>query len=115
MLIIPARILTPPEIKYKSSQDDQRDVIERVQIGKWYLNNHFNKAREIRAWALVLVSQKEPDARQVGLARDFASKIPQAMSKYGIRFNSAAIEKSDAAVPDIILARMNELKMLGCE
>jgi hypothetical protein len=37
------------------------------------------------------------------------------MSKYGIRFSSAAIEKSDAAVPDIILARMNELKMLGCE
>ncbi|CAF1268322.1 unnamed protein product [Rotaria sp. Silwood1] len=115
MLIIPARVLTPPEIKYKSAQGDQRDIIERVQIGKWYLNNHFNKAREIRAWALVLVSQKEPDARQVGLARDFASKIPQAMSKYGIRFNSAAIEKSDAAVPDIILARMNELKMLGCE
>jgi hypothetical protein len=37
------------------------------------------------------------------------------MSKYGIRFNSAAIEKSDAAIPDLILARMNELKMLGCE
>ena len=37
------------------------------------------------------------------------------MSKYGIQFKSAAIEKSDAAVPDIILARMNELKMLGCE
>jgi len=77
MLVIPARILTPPEIKYKSSQGDDRDVIERVQIGKWYLNNRFNKPREIRAWALVLVSQKEPDARQVGLARDFASKVPQ--------------------------------------
>ena len=37
------------------------------------------------------------------------------MSKYGVRFHSAAIEKSDAAVPDTILARMNELKMLGCE
>jgi hypothetical protein len=37
------------------------------------------------------------------------------MLKYGIRFSSAAIEKSDAAVPDIILARMNELKLLGCE
>ena len=37
------------------------------------------------------------------------------MSKYGIRFNSSPIEKSDAAVPQIILARMNELKMQGCE
>ena len=67
----------PPEIKYKSIHGDQRDVIERVQVGKWYLNNHLNKAREIRTWALVLVSQKEPDTRQVALARDFASKIPQ--------------------------------------
>jgi eukaryotic translation initiation factor 2C len=77
MITIPARILLPPDIKYKSSQGDDRDVIERVQIGKWYLNNRFNKAREIRTWALILVSQKEPDTRQVGLARDFASKIPQ--------------------------------------
>lgn len=82
MLLIPARILTPPEIKYKSSQGDQRDVIERVQVGKWYLNNQLNKAREVRAWALVLVSQKEPDAKQVGLARDFASKIPQVRKFY---------------------------------
>jgi hypothetical protein len=37
------------------------------------------------------------------------------MSKYGIRFNSPPIEKSDAAVPQTILARMNELKMQGCE
>jgi hypothetical protein len=37
------------------------------------------------------------------------------MSKYGIKFNSPAIEKSDAAVPQTILARMNELKMQGCE
>jgi hypothetical protein len=37
------------------------------------------------------------------------------MSKYGIRFNSSPIEKSDAAVPQTILARMNELKMQGCE
>ena len=37
------------------------------------------------------------------------------MSKYGIKFNSEPIEKSDAAVPQTILARMNELKMQGCE
>jgi hypothetical protein len=81
MVIVPARVLTPPEIKYKSSQSDERDVIERVQIGKWYLNNRFNKTREIGTWALVLVSQREPDAQQVGLARDFASKIPQVRKK----------------------------------
>ncbi|CAF3707984.1 unnamed protein product [Rotaria sordida] len=115
MIMLNARILPSPEIKYKSAHGDQRDAIERVQIGKWWLNNRFNKAREIRTWAVVLVSQREPDNRQIRLARDFAQKIPQAMSKYGIRFNSSPIEKSDAAVPQTILARMNELKMQGCE
>jgi eukaryotic translation initiation factor 2C len=115
MLLVPARILPSPEIKYKSSRGDQGDVVERVQIGKWWLNNRFNKAREIRTWAVVLVSQREPDNRQIRLASDFASKIPQAMSKYGIQFKSPAIEKSDAAVPQTILARMNELKIQGCE
>ena len=37
------------------------------------------------------------------------------MPKYGIRFSTPAIEKSDAAVPQTILARMNELKIQGCE
>ena len=115
MMLLPARILPAPEIKYKSSRGDQGDAIERVQIGKWWLNNRFNKAREIRTWAVVLVSQREPDNRQIRLARDFADRIPQAMSKYGLRFNSKPIEKSDAAVPQTILARMNELKMQGCE
>ncbi|CAF1131852.1 unnamed protein product [Rotaria sordida] len=86
MIMLPARILSLPEIKYKSSQDDQHDVVERVQNGKWWLNNRFNKACEIHV-----------------------------MSKYGIRFNSKPIEKSDAAVPQIILARMHELKIQGCE
>jgi len=81
MLLLPGRILPPPEIKYKSSHGDQRDVIERVQIGKWWLNNRFNKAREIRTWAVVLVSQREPDNRQIRLARDFANKIPQVLFK----------------------------------
>ncbi len=37
------------------------------------------------------------------------------MSKYGIQFNSASIEKSDAAVSQTSLARLNDLKMQGYE
>ena len=80
MLLLPARILPPPEIKYKSSRSDHGEAIERVQIGKWWLNNRFNKAREIRTWAVVLISQREPDNRQIRLARDFARQIPQVRS-----------------------------------
>jgi len=52
MLLLSGRILPPPEIKYKLSRGDQGDVIERVQIGKWWLNNRFNKAKEIRTWTV---------------------------------------------------------------
>lgn len=77
MMLLPARMLPAPEIKYKSSRGDQGDAIERVQIGKWWLNNRFNKGKEIRTWAVVLISQREPDNRQIRLARDFADRIPQ--------------------------------------
>jgi hypothetical protein len=77
MLLLPGRILPSPEIKYKSSHSDQGDVIERVQIGKWWLNNQFNKTKEIRTWAVVLISQCEPDNRQIRSARDFVYKSPR--------------------------------------
>jgi hypothetical protein len=56
MLLLRRRILPAPEIKYKLSRGDQGDAIERVQIGKWWLNIRFNKGREIRTWAVVLIS-----------------------------------------------------------
>ncbi len=33
------------------------------------------------------------------------------MSKYGIQFNSASTEKSDLAIPQTILVRINDLKI----
>ena len=86
MLEISARILSPPEIKYKSSQGDGRDFIERVQFGKWYLNHRLNQTRQIRHWALVLVSQREPEAQQVGMARDFGNKISQVNLSFSFLF-----------------------------
>lgn len=115
MSMLTGRILPSPEIKYKSPNGSNSDVIERVQIGKWWLNNRFNQTKDVRSWAVVLVSQREPDDQQVRLAREFADRLPNVLTKYGIRFTSRPIEKSDAAVPQTILARMNELKMLGCE
>jgi hypothetical protein len=63
MLLIPGRILPLPEIKYKLSDIDQHSIIEGVQIGRWWLNKFFKKVREIRTWAIVLVSQHKSDAR----------------------------------------------------
>ena len=34
MLVVPARCIPPPEIKYKSGRDGRTDVVERISIGK---------------------------------------------------------------------------------
>ncbi|CAF2739545.1 unnamed protein product [Rotaria sp. Silwood2] len=115
MLLISGRILPSSEIKYKLSDIDQHDIIEGVQIDRWWLNKFFLKVHKIRTWAIVLASQHKPDDQQICLTRDFTQRILQVMSKYGVRFNSSPIEKYDAAILQTILARMNELKMLGCE
>lgn len=44
MLLLPARILPAPKIEYKSSHGDQSEAIERMQIGKWWLDDCFKKA-----------------------------------------------------------------------
>lgn len=77
MLRLPARILPPPRIIYKSSHGDQANVIERVKIGKRWINNHFDKTCEICTWAVVLVSQLEPNHQQIHLTRNFIKRIPQ--------------------------------------
>ena len=115
MLLVKGRVLPSPEVKYKSGNGDQRDVIERVNIGKWWLNHRFNQPKNVDRWAVILISEREPDHRQIRLATDFAQRLPQGMAKYGIRLQGSPIEKSDAAVPQTILARMNELKSQGCE
>ena len=34
MLIVPARLIAPPDVKYKSNRDGQSEVVERINIGK---------------------------------------------------------------------------------
>ncbi|CAF1053357.1 unnamed protein product [Rotaria sordida] len=116
MVMLPARILSRAEIKYKSLNDGSYgDVIESIQIGKWCLNNRFNKTYEIRTWAVVFVSSHKPDSQQIDLTRKFAQRISEAMSKYDIRFNSSPIEKSIAAVPKTIILHMKELRKQKCK
>ncbi|CAF3887058.1 unnamed protein product, partial [Rotaria sp. Silwood1] len=116
MIMLPARILPRPKIKYKSSHGDlDGNVIERVQIGKWCLNNCFVKTYEIRTWAVVFVSPHEPNDHQIGLVRKIAQKLPEAMLEYGIRFNPSSIEKTIAAEEEKILVHTIELRKRKCE
>ncbi|CAF1109966.1 unnamed protein product [Didymodactylos carnosus] len=114
MIIIPGRILPPPEIWYKSNRDNS-DVIERVSIGKWNLRNRLHTTREIKKWACVLVSSREPSNREIDVASQFAARFPEIIGRFGIYFSSAPIQKSDPAVPNIILRRLEELKQEKCE
>jgi len=47
-----ARILAPPEIKYRRRQG-QGDAIERVTCGKWRISNWFYTTTEISKWGLI--------------------------------------------------------------
>jgi hypothetical protein len=82
MLLLPARILPSPEIKYKLSDTDPHDIIEGVQIGRWWLNKFFLKVREIRTWAIVRVSQHKPDDQQICLTSDFTQRILQVLIEF---------------------------------
>jgi hypothetical protein len=82
MLLIPGRILPLPEIKYKLSDNDQHSIIEGVQIGRWWLNKFFKKVREIRTWAIVLVSQHKSDDQRICLTRAFIQRILQVLIEF---------------------------------
>ncbi|CAF0770466.1 unnamed protein product [Didymodactylos carnosus] len=114
MMQIPARVLPAPDIKYRSARDNS-DAVERVNFGKWNLRNRLTKTREIKSWACILVSQREPQNREMDVAAQFAQRFPQIIEKFGVRFLSAAIQKSDPAVPNVILRRLEELKERKCE
>jgi hypothetical protein len=41
MVTVQARFIAPPEIKYISGRDGQSEVVERINIGKYEIENVF--------------------------------------------------------------------------
>ncbi len=69
-----ARILAPPEIKYRRRQG-QGDAVERVNCGKWRIGNWFYTTPEIVKWGLIYFGSK-PDNKIIETLDILASQLP---------------------------------------
>jgi hypothetical protein len=74
-VIYVARVLAPPEIKYRNRQG-QGDTIERVNCGKWRIGNWFHTTPEITRWGLIYFGDK-PDNRTIETVNILADQLPQ--------------------------------------
>lgn len=74
MLQVKARILPPPEVKYR---DHGNSVIaERVNFGKWSIRNRFFTTRDVNKWGMVYFGSKPTD-HVVGVLKEFENRLPQ--------------------------------------
>jgi hypothetical protein len=69
-----ARILTPPDIKYRRRQG-QGDAMEHVACGKWKIRNWFYTTPEIHRWGIIYFGER-PDERINGILQDFENQLP---------------------------------------
>jgi hypothetical protein len=68
-----ARILPPPEVKYRAQ--GAGDVTERVNFGKWVIRNRFFTTRDITKWGMIYFGPK-PNDSIVGNLKVFENGLP---------------------------------------
>ncbi|CAF0973268.1 unnamed protein product [Adineta steineri] len=88
MLQLKARILPPPEVKYRGQGNS--DVTERVNFGKWTIRNRFYTTRDISKWGMVYFGSK-PTENVIQTLKDFETQLPPLLQRYGILIKSKPI------------------------
>jgi eukaryotic translation initiation factor 2C len=83
MLQIKARILPPPEVKYRGQ--GTTEITERVNFGKWTIRNRFYTTRDINKWAMVYFGSK-PTEDVIHTLKDFETRLPPVGSSLLICF-----------------------------
>ena len=73
MLQIKARILPPPEVKYRAQGSGE--VTERVNFGKWTIRNRFFTTRDITKWGMIYFGSKPTDS-VIQTLKDFETRLP---------------------------------------
>ena len=71
-----ARILNTPDIKYRRRGQDQGEVIEHVQFGKWKLQNWFYETPVINSWGIIYFGDT-PHGDVYGILQEFQNQLPQ--------------------------------------
>ncbi|CAF3366395.1 unnamed protein product [Rotaria socialis] len=88
MLQVKARILPPPEIKYRGQ--GKTDIAERVSFGKWTIRNRFYTTRDITKWGMIYFGSK-PNENIIESLKDFETRLPPLLQRYGITMKSKPI------------------------
>lgn len=73
MLEIKARILPPPEVKYRGQGNSE--ITERVNFGKWTIRNRFYTTRDINKWGMIYFGSK-PTENVIQTLKDFENRLP---------------------------------------
>ncbi|CAF5001536.1 unnamed protein product [Rotaria sp. Silwood1] len=80
MLQIKARILNPPEIRFRQGQNE---IVESVNVGKWRIGrNRFYRAPEIKSWGLIYYGHR-PNQQINQTINDFAYQLPELLRHKG--------------------------------
>jgi hypothetical protein len=79
MLQIKARILPPPEVKYRGQGTSE--IAERVNFGKWTIRNRFYTTRDINKWGMVYFGSK-PNENVIQTLKDFETHLPPVKTSY---------------------------------
>ncbi len=79
MLQVKARILPPPEVKYRGQGNS--DITERVNFGKWTIRNRFCTTRDIGKWGMIYFGSK-PDESIIGTLKDFENRLPPVKTSF---------------------------------
>ena len=69
-----ARILPPPEVKYRGKGNIE--VAEHVAVGKWAIRNRFYHSPAINKWGILYFGPK-PQNQIISILQEFESQLPQ--------------------------------------
>lgn len=85
MLKIKARVLPPPEVKYRGQGNSE--IAERVNFGKWTIRNRFYTTRDINKWGMIYFGSK-PDETIIKMLKEFQTGLPPVNIIFEILFSA---------------------------
>lgn len=68
-----ARVLTPPEVKYRGQGNNE--IAESVSVGKWSIRNRFYSTPTITKWAIYHFGPR-PNERIIPILQEFEHELP---------------------------------------
>ncbi|CAF1254023.1 unnamed protein product [Rotaria sordida] len=110
MLKIHARILPPPQIKYRTQNN--QEVVEHVSFGKWKIGNQFRSTSIINKWGMIYFGP-QPNEDIIEILKKFEQQLPLLLRRYGIGINSNPLTMAKPSRKDEIDKTFSNIKSQG--